>query len=195
MDFKFIYHRGVIFIKKKEVDEILDSMVVIVDTREQDRYIENWLIKKGHPVVRRKLDYGDYSFMIPKNEKFGIMEDVLFDERIAIERKNSLDEIISNLCDKNGERINKEFANYPGKMYLYIEDKYDNACLQRYRSKYNRRSLLGKLEGIELKYGIPVKFYSKESMPVKVYVQFRYYLKHKLMNNFDEYFLKSIDKE
>lgn len=193
MDIKFLLYRGVIFIKKKDLDAILDSMVIIVDTREQDRHIENWLKRKGHPVVRRKLDYGDYSFMIPKNEELGILEDVIFDERIVIERKNGLDEIISNICIDGGKRIYKEFENYPGKMYLYIEDKYDNACLGRYRSEFNRRALLGKLESIELKYGIPIKFYSKESMPVKVYVQFRYYLRHKLMNNFEEYFIKSLD--
>ena len=161
-------------------------MVIIVDTREQDLAIYNWLKSKGKNVIRKKLDYGDYSFYVPKNEELGFDEDTYFDKEIVIERKNSLEELIGNLTVKNGERLEKELRNCPAKMVMIIEDQYDRACLGTYKSGYNRKSLLGKLSTLEHKYNVPIKFLSKPSMPVAIWTHFRYYLR---------FIIKSLDNE
>ena len=50
----------------KEKQEIINSMVVLVDTREKNNQtlLDIW-DKKGLKYKKKKLDYGDYSVMIP----------------------------------------------------------------------------------------------------------------------------------
>lgn len=164
----------------KEIKQLLDSIVLITDTREQDTYIMDWFKKKKKSVVKKKLDFGDYSFYLPKNEGLGILKDTWFNDEIVIERKNSLEEIIGNMTTDNGSRLEKELALCPAKMTVVIEDQYDRACLGTYNSKYNRKSLLGKLAAYEHRYNVPIRFLRKESVPVFIYTYFYYYLREKL---------------
>ena len=59
-----------------ELDKLLNSMVVLVDTREHDGkndHILNYFDSKGIAWKKQKLDYGDYSCMLPANEELGIV--------------------------------------------------------------------------------------------------------------------------
>ncbi|MFV0495687.1 MAG: nuclease, partial [Mycobacterium sp.] len=70
----------------KEIEKIMKSMVVIVDTRENvNGHILEYLRAKEIPYKLQKLDTGDYGCMIPRNEEFGILRDTYLDCRV--ERK------------------------------------------------------------------------------------------------------------
>ena len=85
----------------KEQTEIIDSMVVMIDTREKKGkhdHIINYLEKKKVKYsTSEKIDSGDYSFYIPKNESLDINRDIYFDKDIVIERKQTLNELAKNL--------------------------------------------------------------------------------------------------
>jgi len=168
--------------QKKDIDKILDTMVYIVDSREQNLHIYDWLTRKGKNVEIKKINYADYSFRLPKNEELGILEDLDFRDIIVIERKNSIEEIIGNMTSDNGVRFEKELKNCKAKMTLVIEDQYDKACLGTYESKFNRKSLLGKLAIMPHRYNVPVIYLSKLSTPVFIYTHFRYFMREQLLN-------------
>ena len=94
----------------KEQKKLLDSIVIICDNREQKNdHITTYFDSKKIPWVRKKLNYADYSFYIPKNEELSIPRDLWFDNDIVIERKNSLEEI-SSCFTESRDRLKKEFA-------------------------------------------------------------------------------------
>ncbi len=60
-----------------ELKEILDSMIIIVDTREQkNQHVLDYLRKKKVAIKFKGMKTGDYSAMIPKNDEFGISRDM-----------------------------------------------------------------------------------------------------------------------
>lgn len=82
--------------------ELLASMVVLVDTREQrNENIIATLDEKKITYKTMKLDFGDYSVMLPKNPELSIPRDLYFTDDIFIERKMSLDELAQNFKGKS----------------------------------------------------------------------------------------------
>lgn len=60
-----------------ELKEILGSMDIIVDTREQkNQHVLDYLLKKNVSIKFKGMKTGDYSAMIPKNEEYGINRDM-----------------------------------------------------------------------------------------------------------------------
>ena len=73
-----------------EIDRCLESMVLLVDTREQPtERMKRRLETTGLPYVRQKIDAGDYSCRctMPCGKELD------FSSRVAIERKMNLDEL------------------------------------------------------------------------------------------------------
>ena len=63
----------------KEMEELISSMTILVDTREQkNNHITDYFDRKKINYKRKALNYGDYSFMIPANEKLSIPRDLYF---------------------------------------------------------------------------------------------------------------------
>ena len=80
------------------MDELISSMVILVDTREKvNDHILEYFDKKNIIYKKKALDYGDYSFMIPANDKLSIPRDLYFMNKVVVERKASLEEISNNL--------------------------------------------------------------------------------------------------
>ena len=99
---------------------------IIIDTREQNLHILKQIESMGIQYVRRKLDYGDYSFEIG---------DISYEHKIVIERKGSLDEIIGNFT-KGRERFRKEFERSKGcRVILMIEATMEQLEAHQYRSR------------------------------------------------------------
>ena len=99
-------------------------MIYIYDTREHDgknQHILDAWDKMGISYKKKKLDYGDYSFLVPANEDLDIPRDLDFSRQIVVERKASLDEFAGN-CVKERERIKKEFTLAPPEKVLLIEN-------------------------------------------------------------------------
>ena len=126
-----------------DVKRSLDSMVILVDTREQDtpslrRRLE--LIKC--PWERQKLDFGDYSAKcrLPDGEWLDLSP------KVAVERKMSFDELCACFC-RGRQRFTREFerARKAGAtVYLLIENaSWENAFAGKYHSKMTRRATDG----------------------------------------------------
>lgn len=163
-----------------QIKNILSTITIIIDTREQvNSHITEYLDKNKINYITRKLNYGDYSFYIPKNEELGIMNDITFEDEIVVERKNSCDEFAGNLT-KDRARIEKEFALCKADVWFMIEDEYHNMVKGNYRSNYPPKSLVGSLYSFSNKYNIRFNFINKEDAGKHIYCVFYYYLKNKL---------------
>ena len=71
----------------KEIKAIKNNITILVDTREQkNQHILDFFDKKNIKYRVHKLDYGDYSCMIPADTINGQVNDIYFDRDIVIER-------------------------------------------------------------------------------------------------------------
>ena len=103
-----------------EIDQCMESMVLLVDTREQPtKRLNDRLEAAGLPYERQKLDAGDYSCKcaLPGGK---ILD---FSTRVVVERKMNLDELC--MCfGKERPRFEREFEralDSGTKVYLVIE--------------------------------------------------------------------------
>lgn len=154
-------------------------MVILVDTREKkaDHITESF--DKGKIAYKKKsLEYGDYSFMIPANEKLSIPRDLYFDKKVCVERKASLEEISGNLT-KERERFEKELCLSPKTKVLLIENaNYSDVATGNYNTQYNKKSFLASIHSFWFKYNVPVMFMPDNkysALFIKKY--FEYYFK------------------
>ena len=165
----------------KQKDELLKSIIIIIDTNEQVyEHVTDYFNKNKIPYIRRKLPYGDYSFYIPKNEELSIPRDIYFDKEITIERKRNLDEISGNLSEK--ARFEKEICTYTGKMYLLIENNnYTDIPEKNYKTDIKPKSFLALLHSMSIKYDLPFIFIPDNSFSgLYIYCVLYYYLRSKL---------------
>lgn len=166
----------------KEIDLIIKSMVILVDTREQkNQHILSTFEKNKIAYKEKALDRCDYSFYIPANEDLSISRDLYFDKEIAIERKASLDEIANNWT-KERDRFEKEMALAPKIKLLLIENcNYSDIIEGNYRSQYNKKAFLATLHTFMHRYNLPIMFMPQNqhsALFIKKY--FEYYLKEYL---------------
>ena len=146
---------------KTELDRLLTNIRVIVDTREHEGkndHILNYFDSKGIQWIKRKLEYGDYSVELLKNEELGITRNLSFENHVVIERKNSIEEVCSNLV-KDRERLKREFTLSPETKVLMIENaNYSDVIMGNYNSKYDKKSLFATLHSFWHEYNIPIMF-------------------------------------
>ncbi|EPY2278032.1 ERCC4 domain-containing protein [Clostridium sporogenes] len=170
--------------KDKEIKELLDTIVILVDTREKanshiiksfDKYDINW--------EKYKLDFGDYSVKLPKNDKYNIKEDIYFNTKIAIERKNSLNELGNNIST-NRDRFKREFEKAKdSKLILMIEDDtYKNIINKTYKNKLEPNSYLAMLHSLSISYDLPFIFIDRDVAFIFIYYVLKYYIRDYLKN-------------
>jgi len=167
-----------------ELQQILKTITILCDTREKvDKHIIDWFDGKNISYQRKKLDFGDYSFMLPANALMGTMTDKYFDKTIVIERKAHLEELSQNLA-QNRDRFENEFLRSRDcDKYLLIEkgcltDIWDNA----YKTQFKPASYMASLMAFEQRYGIRTVFVGKNYSAQWIYCKFYYYLKELLEN-------------
>lgn len=146
----------------KELNELLSSLVILVDSREkQNQHITQYFDSKKFSYESTKLITGDYGVKLPACPELGLARDVFFP--VSIERKSSLDELAATF--KERARVEHELVRARNlKFLLLIEDPdgYKNLVSGKYRSEYNPRALLGSLKGFEAKYGFGTAFVDKQ---------------------------------
>ena len=127
----------------KEMEELISSITILIDTREKvNSHITDYFDRKGISYKKKALGYGDYSFMIPANEKLSIPRDLYFNTTCVIERKASLEEISGNLT-KERDRFEKELCLAPKTKVLLIENaSYEDIAKGNYDTKYNDIKIL-----------------------------------------------------
>ncbi len=161
------------------ISEIIANMVIIVDTREQkNEHILEWLDGEGIPYIVRKMETGDYSFELPKYPTLNL------DEKILIEKKNSLSEIAGNFTGGR-ERFIREFERVADdqKFHLLIEEAtWKRVANGTYRSKLPPRSMRASLLTFSIRYSVPLWMVTKAESPELMYNIFRYELLEILKN-------------
>lgn len=158
---------------------LLKSAVVLIDTREQEnKHIIDYFEKKKIAYKNVKLDFGDYTLMLPKNEEYGIMQDLQLD--FAVERKHKLDELSNNFAqDRN--RIEEELWRGNGRIAFIIEDgSIDQLLAHDYRSEYNEKAFLGTMISFAHRYNVSFNFVSKEKTAQVIYAMLYYKLREEL---------------
>ena len=146
-----------------EQKEVLDSLVLLYDTREQPtKNLEKRLILSGFPYERRKLSVGDYSCectLLDGNK-------LDFSDKFVIERKYD----ISELCMCFGQqrkRFEKEFerAKKNGtRIYLLVENaNWENIFNGKYNSKFNSSALVASLLAWQTRYDMKILFCKSET--------------------------------
>ena len=160
-----------------EIDRMLDSMTVLVDTREQDTpALRARLNGLGRPFKRCKLDYGDYSAEIIKPDGTVISAA----KKIAVERKMSLDELCSCFT-KEISRFEREFIrakNDGARMHLLIENaSIDKAMDHEYGSKMAPKSLTSSIDAWSERYDIKVWFCQRRHTGERIGSILRYGIK------------------
>ncbi len=147
----------------KELNNILSKFTIIVDSREKShQHVLNFFIKQNIPFISHKLEVGDYSCYLKKDEDLGILRDTYLP--ICIERKNSLEELAQSFSDRN--RFEEEFIRaerYGYKVPLLVEEAlgYQKLISGNYQSKYNSKAFLGSLKAFEARYGFSTIFIDK----------------------------------
>lgn len=157
-----------------EVKQSLETMQILVDTREQetDRAKRRYEDLGNHE--KRKLEYGDYcfNFQFP-NDKWlhDPAEDKVF-PTIYIERKMNLDELC--LCfGTDRRRFKAEFERAKqnnSKGYLLVENcTWEHVFNGRYRSKLNPKALSSSLLAWSIRYNFKVIFCKSETSGKLIY--------------------------
>lgn len=146
-----------------EIDQCMESMVLLVDTREQPtKRLSDRLEATGLPYERQKLDSGDYSCMctLPGG---GVLD---FSSRVVIERKMDLDELC--MCfGKERPRFEREFerAEESGtKVYLLVEGgNWEKVYNGKYRSLLKPQALVASIDAFRARYGMQLDFCKPET--------------------------------
>lgn len=128
-----------------ELNNTLDSMVCLVDTREQDTpRFRARLAQMDCSYRREKLDFGDYSaeFVLPNKDVLSLKN------QIAIERKMDLSELCHCFC-QDRKRFRNEFERAKtvgAKIYLIIENAdWEKIYSGQYRSQMTSQALVASI--------------------------------------------------
>ena len=169
----------------KELKELLKSMVILVDSREQvNNHILQYFDSKKIPYKIQKLDVADYSFMLPANPDLGLIRDLYFDDRVILERKNSLEELSGTFSNRN--RFESELLRGQDKCFvLMIEEPqgYEKIITHQYKTQYNEKAFLATLFTFRHRYGIDINFIDKQYSGLFIYYQCYYFLREYLKGN------------
>lgn len=164
-----------------ELKELLSSMVMLIDTREQvNQHITSYFRTQGVSFRDKKLDYGDYSAYLPANPKLGIQRHLYLNA--SIERKNSVDELAQSIKDRT--RFENELIRAKGSPFLLmVEDVngYEKIIRGEYRSQYQPKALLASLKAFEARYGFQTVFVSQQTAGNYIYWHFYYLLRNLLI--------------
>lgn len=145
-----------------EIKSILDSMEIIVDTREQvTRRASERYEALGVPYYRQTMNYGDYTYNVVIDGEKLHRSDMRVNGLCVVERKQNLDELAA--CFTRGrERFEREFqraGDYNAKVYLLVENaSLDLLMAGQYRSKFRPKAFLASLMAFEVRYNITTLF-------------------------------------
>jgi ERCC4-type nuclease len=165
-----------------EQKQLLKSLVVLVDTREQNSsHITGYFNSNGISFMPHKLDSFDYSVMIPANPELGIVRDLYFNKQIGIERKANLEELSGNLTQCR-ERFEREFERIPqARKYLLIEGgSYSDIFTNNYSTKLNSTAFAASLMTFQCRFGLNVSFVPKEHSGKFIYGIMHYFVREQL---------------
>lgn len=151
-----------------EIQSCLDSMEIIVDTREQPtQRARKRYSGFSVPYRRCALDYGDYTynFRLPCGEwLYGL--NTTLKPHVVVERKMDLGELSQNFT-RNRRRFEEEFEKVKaigGRIYLLVENaSWENLLNGKYKSQFNPKAFTASVTAYMARYGAGVVFCKEES--------------------------------
>ncbi|ERN52796.1 ERCC4 domain-containing protein [Alkalihalophilus marmarensis] len=158
----------------KELTELLKTLVIIVDTREQvNEHVRDYFRRHDITYKIQTMKTGDYTAMIPKNEEYGISRDMYLSA--CLERKNGVDELVQSIKDRN--RFEHELWRAKDNPFVLVVedvDGYRKILNGEYRSAYKPQSLLGSLKTFEARYDFSTVFINPAYTGNYIYHHFHY---------------------
>ena len=172
-----------------EIEACLESMEILVDTREQPgARASKRYASFGCPSKRHTMAYGDYTynFTLPSGEllfeRFGTAEG-----DCIIERKMNLEELSGCLCQQR-DRFRREFEKakeHGSTIYLLVEDaSWEKIINHGYKTKFNPKAYLATLTAWTVRYDLKVIFCKKETSGKLIKEILYRELKERLENGF-----------
>lgn len=165
-----------------EIKRLTKQMIVLVDSREKkNSHILDYFRKQKIAYQVEKLEYGDYSFMIPAS---AVGENIYFHRDCVVERKGSLEELSGNFAQER-ERFEKEFlkaGNDDAKVYLMIEAPggYSDIIGHKYRTEFTPAAYMASLKTWESRFGCNVQFIDSQYSGYYIYSTFSYFCREVL---------------
>lgn len=156
-----------------ETERILDSMIILRDTREQDTArARRRYAAFGLPCKRAVLDYGDYTYnAVLQSDRYVFDTTARVYPLCAIERKMNLDELASCFTHER-KRFEAEMVRcqeHHGRMYLLIENAtWENLLLGRYRSRFSAKAFLASITAWMVRYDLQVMFCKEDTSPALI---------------------------
>lgn len=167
---------------EKELKTLLNSMNVIVDTREQSNsWIIDYFNNKKIPYIINKINEGDYSAFIPANAGLGIARDIYFDDKIVIERKNSIEELSSTISTR--DRFESELLRAKDKKFILMVEEtsgWEKIIDHKYKTQYNEKAFLATLFSFAHRYNMDINFIDKKYTGLFIYHQLYYFAREYL---------------
>ena len=166
----------------ESIKKLTKQMIVLVDSRgKKNSHILDYFRKQKISFQTEKLEYGDYSFMIPAS---AAGEDIYFHRDCVIERKASLEELSGNLAQER-ERFEKEFLkarNDNAKIYLMVEDMggYSSIIAHKYSTQFSPAAFAASLKTFEMRFGVNVQFIDNQYAGYYIVSTFQYYAREVL---------------
>lgn len=166
----------------EEIKRLTKSMIILVDSREKkNSHILDYFRKQKIAYQVEKLEYGDYSFMIPAA---AAGEDIFFHRDCVVERKASLEELSGNLTGER-ERFEKEFlkaGNDGCKVYLMIEAPggYSDIIGAKYQTLMKPQAYMASLKTWESRFGCNIQFIDRQYSGYFIVSTFTYYCREAL---------------
>lgn len=155
-----------------EIEKILDSMIILRDTREQDTARARRRYKAfGIPCKKAVLDYGDYTYNaeLPSGSIYNDSDRIR--PLCAIERKMNLDEL-AQCFTHDRKRFEAEMLRcqeHGARMYLLIEDgSWELLLLGKYRSRFQPSAFRGSLTAWMVRYDLQVIFCKEDTSPTLI---------------------------
>ena len=147
---------------------------ILIDTREKVfDHILNYFKDNDINYAKKKLDVGDYSFGVIKNG-----QKKSFEDKIVVERKNSLNELSQNLS-RYRNRFERELSA-DIQIHLMIEDgSWEDIFEGNYRSDMSSKSYVASLLTFLQRYNIHIHMVEKSEVGQWMYNLFYYYLYEK----------------
>lgn len=160
--------------EKLEIESCLQSMEVVIDTREQpsERATKRYN-SFGCPYHRQTLNFGDYTynFTLPNGEKLFNSSDTIVPD-VIVERKMNLVEL-SGCFTQSRARFSEEFERakeHGASIYLLVEDAtWENLINGRYKTKFNPTSYFASITAFMARYNIKPIFCKQETSGKIIY--------------------------
>jgi hypothetical protein len=129
------------------------NITIIMDTREKKMHVKEYCEAQGIPVIRRKLDYGDYAIEVD-----GVLQP------FTVERKNSLDELGGNFSYGSRARFKREFERAAGNMAVVCEGNFVGIARHEYqRCKLPPRNYLAQIKQYTKAYNVDFHFIPRDA--------------------------------